>query len=341
MNSALQLSAFSADQPVCVIVSNRQYLPLTENWLAGFMRFGTKNLYIAAVDRYTFATLSARGFCTELWEVRGLRQIFAVKIRAVAKLLHAGFDVLLSDVDAIWLKDCATLLSHPDYRAYDALFSQSMSYPAAALERWGLALCSGFFLLRTNRRTLAFVDQWLQLLVDERRTEQDALNCLLLRQHLQWQFEDVHLFSDLYRPPEVAPHLRGNAQRSFYTRRMRAAWERFRSTPLREIQAARTARALLRLLRPPSGEGPAREGRFYSSKVISGSYSSEHGAMSIGILPFRSYRRGCTDPADDPAMTHIGAGTDIARKIAAIKLNRPLAWYLDDALLDSHRRGLK
>ena len=72
-----------------------------------------------------------------------------LKLAAALDFLDGGDAVLFSDVDAIWLKDPVGDILRQDA---DIVF-QPASFPKAAKDRWGFAICTGFLFLRPCQAT--------------------------------------------------------------------------------------------------------------------------------------------------------------------------------------------
>lgn len=96
----------------------------------------------------------------------------SLKLAVAAEYLRAGYTVLYSDVDAIWLKNPLTDLAPIDA---DFLF-QPGSFPDDAKTLWGFSVCTGFFLMRPSPQTIEFADAvHAKFDGDDQRTLNDVL----------------------------------------------------------------------------------------------------------------------------------------------------------------------
>ena len=96
----------------------------------------------------------------------------SLKLAVAAEYLKAGYTVLYSDVDAIWLKDPLTALAPIDA---DFLF-QPGSFPDKVKALWGFSVCTGFFLMRPSPQTIEFADAvHAKFDGDDQRTLNDVL----------------------------------------------------------------------------------------------------------------------------------------------------------------------
>lgn len=65
-------------------------------------------------------------------------------------LLEAGWDVLLSDSDALWLFDPIANMKLEGLENAD-IITQRGSYPALQNDEWGVTMCMGFAFFRARR----------------------------------------------------------------------------------------------------------------------------------------------------------------------------------------------
>jgi len=127
------------------------------------------------MDLSNAANRSASGFT---W--RGLAMA-TLKFPVVRNLLAQGCDVVMSDVDALWLQD-----PQPYCRGLaDIAFLRAGYFPAALVPVWGLTACSGFVYWRCCLGTIAFLDSCLN---ESRRVQDDqiALNLALVEADTVW-----------------------------------------------------------------------------------------------------------------------------------------------------------
>ena len=75
--------------------------------------------------------------------VIGERQRFGLRV------LEAGYNVLFADLDNIFLKSPEPLL-----RDGDIIGERIWGRPLSLVRKWGAAICTGFYFVRSNRRTV-------------------------------------------------------------------------------------------------------------------------------------------------------------------------------------------
>jgi len=167
---------------IVVAVSDEDHLFL-ENWLRHMRRLGISRILVVATDdalvrrlRDSDLTIARAGFDGDA----RLR-----RIRVWAALSEAGFDIIQTDIDAIWLQDpIPAFLSDP---RFDLVFSQGMLHPGALAEQWGFVLCTGLFAARAGDAADAFfaaiTARAEQMAVTD---DQDAINRVLAEHGVDW-----------------------------------------------------------------------------------------------------------------------------------------------------------
>lgn len=136
-----------------VVTSTSSYFPIFINWLYQYYRFcpNTSFLYFVCFDKYVEAKLQdfnllcnythylpVVGSHQRLWLIRGL---------VVRKLISAGYDVLLADSDAVWIRNPFSVLAQ--FPQSDIIASRA-SYPEDIFERLGATICMGFVYFQSN-----------------------------------------------------------------------------------------------------------------------------------------------------------------------------------------------
>jgi hypothetical protein len=181
-------------------IVSREYIRTGINWVNAMHRIGLRNFLIIAGDiatAHTFDTLgvpnvlagidesdfdplfvSATGFTA-----KGLA-VSAFKFPVTRFLLEAGYSVVMSDADAIWLRDPL-----PYLRGADVAFQRIVYHPPQITRHWGFAVCGGFLAFRVDQRTLTFLRRCIEV---QRAVfcDQIAVNLATLEGDPDWQCED-------------------------------------------------------------------------------------------------------------------------------------------------------
>jgi hypothetical protein len=98
-------------------------------------------------------------------------------------LVDSGYSVVLSDADAVWLRD-----PMPYLRGADVVFQRIAYHPPDIAKLWGFAGCGGFMSFRHAEKTISFLERCIQ----EHRLlfcDQVAFNLALLQGDPDWYCE--------------------------------------------------------------------------------------------------------------------------------------------------------
>jgi hypothetical protein len=190
---------------------SKEYIQTGLNWAHAMRRLGLNNFFIVSGDNFTHEFLQERGFTSVLanidetgfdvsfvshdgFSTKGLAMI-ALKFPVARFLVKSGYSVILSDADAVWLRD-----PMPFMQDADIAFQRIDYHPAPIARLWGFAACTGFVFFRHGMKTMAFLDRC----IEEHRSfhcDQVAMNVVLLQAEPDW-----HCDHDDWIPPGSAVH---------------------------------------------------------------------------------------------------------------------------------------
>ncbi len=158
------LSLRNYDPVVLLTCSSRVFLPILLNWLAAY-RLATGSdlsevLVVSTVDLTAHNTIIDKGLNSifinddaDIFRIKPFRVIKSVFIKrlTVARIInHLGYDVLIIDLDAIYLKDFTTIIKK--YNTSDILGSMSKA-PLYLNSLWGFTMCMGVAYFRSSPGT--------------------------------------------------------------------------------------------------------------------------------------------------------------------------------------------
>jgi hypothetical protein len=170
-------------QTKIVVFANMAYLRVLENWMLAMARIDIHDYTVISIDAELHAYLQGRGVTSLLRPCdTGLASLWVHRVRVLLELMEAGYDVIHSDADAVWLKDPRDYLYA--IKA-DMLFSQGTYWPNDVHAQWGFVLCCGFFMLRSTPETIAFATALLRR-VETDKDDQISCNRLLLEEGTVW-----------------------------------------------------------------------------------------------------------------------------------------------------------
>ncbi|XRB18460.1 glycosyltransferase family 77 protein [Pseudoscourfieldia marina] len=182
----------TSDGLIMVTWANYHYLDFALNWLGHLSRLGVKNVMVGAMDHEMLEALVERGvptFSMESglttgdfgWGTPTFHKMGREKINLFVKFTEMGFDVLISDIDTVWLRDPLPYMA--EYKNADVLTSSdhlSATTTDGGLESWpnaGSAANIGIMLFRRSANKLA--RKWLDMLEkDDKIWDQNAFNDL-------------------------------------------------------------------------------------------------------------------------------------------------------------------
>jgi hypothetical protein len=202
-------------------IVSREYAETGLNWIRAMRRIGLDNFLIIAGDPTTAEMLDELGISNVLADIdestfdpsflsstgfsaKGLA-VSAFKFPVVRFLVQSGYSVVLSDADAVWLRDPL-----PYLRSSDIAFQRIVYHPQDISMLWGFAACGGFVSFRYSTGCCAFLDRC----VDENRLlfdDQVVLNLALLGGDPEWYCENA----DWALPAEDSDRSRSHLETAF------------------------------------------------------------------------------------------------------------------------------
>lgn len=199
-----------------IALSNFRYREVALNWVKHVEKLGIENYEIVCTDELCHEYLKKRGVEASLWETAassetrftikdkikcGLRWVvkrtlgggrksadkgnkysLIWKLIAARNFLRNGYDTLLSDTDALWLKDPIQDLfySHSNDVIASTVWA-SNAFPPKFREKYGYTLCTGWIGFKSNPKVIAYLDRVLaEAEKQKERSDQRAFNHFLM-----------------------------------------------------------------------------------------------------------------------------------------------------------------
>lgn len=176
---------------VVMQVVSEDYVDLQRN----FMRlmelnsvFTRHNMYLMCMDDASvniFASMSIRCVPLGALPFATLHDVWRVRIRALSCLVTQGFDVIMSDADALWLRDPMEYFSLPSVRSSSVVASRG-TLPMPLSKRWGTAMCMGFILFRATGPGMDKLQRSMEAFVAKNGDDQVAANKALDEFGVTW-----------------------------------------------------------------------------------------------------------------------------------------------------------
>lgn len=128
-------------------------------WLTHLYRANVQNYLVLCLDHQIYEELLLHGFNAYLgqadaaWEGT-TRLLWVNRMQYILHLLRGGYEVILSDLDAFWLRDPRPYLASFDE---DMLLSRSHNLPGFLAKKFGSNACLGFATFRARPATIRWM----------------------------------------------------------------------------------------------------------------------------------------------------------------------------------------
>lgn len=186
----LATAAVSLNQrPALVLVLNRAYLPVFDNFIRApaIPSLSQWDVYLLCVDggnELMLKVVQMGWRCTHVTQSSNshrVQDVYTGRIPYVKKLISGGRDVLISDLDALWLKDPLPEIKCVAARA-GIISSRGLS-PSRSIKLFGTAVCMGFVFFKGSD---CLVREAFAALTNPMREDQSSFNENLLREGVEW-----------------------------------------------------------------------------------------------------------------------------------------------------------
>eukprot|EP00316_Scyphosphaera_apsteinii_P000510 CAMPEP_0119340276 /NCGR_PEP_ID=MMETSP1333-20130426/99999_1 /TAXON_ID=418940 /ORGANISM="Scyphosphaera apsteinii, Strain RCC1455" /LENGTH=914 /DNA_ID=CAMNT_0007351993 /DNA_START=40 /DNA_END=2784 /DNA_ORIENTATION=+ len=202
LTAVQRAAAYSWDmRTVILIFATKDFMDLAINWAQAARVMKILNFVLVAMDRKLGEILARfdeapglllpRVASGAVWidklNVIGERQRFGLRV------LEAGFNVLFADLDAIILKSPEPLL-----RDGDIIGERIWGRPLSVVKKWGAAICTGFYFIRSTPQTISIFRRTHFLIAEKRKrqkkwqaSDQWAINHAVDDQVVEWEKEEI------------------------------------------------------------------------------------------------------------------------------------------------------
>ena len=140
---------FSKNNLLIVSFCNLQYSKVALNWCSFLSKNNIKNYLIISTDNACFDFLKKNNINTILdkrWNCD--TSSWNVRLSIIYEIIKEGFDIIHSDLDAIWRGDPTRLLEEK----CDFVFSTG-TFPERISKSVGFSVCMGWFYVKSNDKT--------------------------------------------------------------------------------------------------------------------------------------------------------------------------------------------
>jgi hypothetical protein len=150
----VNLARTSYDKFVIVTAADYAYRGILVNWMAGVHKLRIDNYVVLCLDDELALFMQQIGRPCIHRPAQGAGHIWLTRFQTAAVLLNSGMNVLMSDTDAMWLKDPTDLLQG------DIAASRG-NMPEDVASRFGATACMGFIYFRSVAPVRLLVDEVL------------------------------------------------------------------------------------------------------------------------------------------------------------------------------------
>lgn len=168
------------------------YFPVFRLWHYFFKQHHLKNLLVLALDDRVYHKLASSGINTFriVRSYQSKREIWGTRPEIVRDIIHSGINIIQTDIDAFWLKNIMDELDNN--LSNDLVISIAYGIPKELVKQWGFTLCCGFYFLRSNKKTKAFLDDNDFVALSRKVTsDQAGLNLTLQKKGVKWLLQDT------------------------------------------------------------------------------------------------------------------------------------------------------
>ncbi|GAX79191.1 hypothetical protein CEUSTIGMA_g6631.t1 [Chlamydomonas eustigma] len=202
------VQSIQQDGFLVVTWANWHYQDFVMTWVAHVQKVGITGYIVGAMDDQLLEALVSRKMNTFSmksgltlgdfgWGSKTFAKMGREKIRLIGIFLKLGVDVVIADVDVLWLRN--PLPFFKKYHEADVLTSSdhlSNTVPDESLEKWPQAASAaniGIMLFRV--KSLPFVNEWIDIIEkDETVWDQNAFNSLFRKSMKELPSDPNHYF---------------------------------------------------------------------------------------------------------------------------------------------------
>lgn len=176
-----------AGKPLKIVISsNKKYLANLLNWLVFFLRIckDVSLLYLVCYDFATDEVMRKYGLkCSKIF--RDSYRIWDYRSQVTLSLLSDGYDVIVSDSDALWIDNPMTFINN--FSGYDFVGSRG-TFPHVTTSLYGASYCMGFAYIKSNDKTIQMYTEITDQMKKQQTKpdDQETINLWLMNQKMKY-----------------------------------------------------------------------------------------------------------------------------------------------------------
>ncbi|CAM9532572.1 unnamed protein product, partial [Ectocarpus fasciculatus] len=187
-------------------VVSEGYARLEDNFISNMelhSTFSRENLYLVCLDEESVTIFKGLGIRCVRYGCMGCpvtrHDIWVLRVEVTICLLNAGQDVLMSDADAIWLRDPTDDFASDEHRDSNIVASRAVM-PLPLAHKWGATVCMGFAFFRAGGSAMQAFMTVMEEIANELGDDQRAVNEALNQLDVIWNPTSDMNFSQSTRP---------------------------------------------------------------------------------------------------------------------------------------------
>ena len=179
------------DPAVVLQVVSEAYVDLEKNFIRLMelnSAFTRQHLFLMCLDDASVNIFSSLGIrCVPVGTLRfqSHKDVWKARVRVLSCLVTEGYNVIMSDSDALWLRDPMKYTGLPAVSGSSVIPSRG-SFPHRLGSLWGSTICMGFIMFRATGAAMNTFQAAVERIVLETGDDQVAVNRAALELGVVW-----------------------------------------------------------------------------------------------------------------------------------------------------------
>lgn len=176
------------------------------NWLQWIKNSNISNVIVAVADKYSKTVVDSLGYESVIVKIRLKKKwkvqncIYTSRLKVIKRLVKAGFNVLHSDLDAIWLRNPFQIL-HQTTSNYSIVASKG-TFPFHLSKKWKAStLCMGLIYFKSDKCSIKILNDSIFYAIRSSGDDQIGINEAIDRNQVKWTKKNIGKFPKVDRNP--------------------------------------------------------------------------------------------------------------------------------------------
>lgn len=179
------------DPAVVLQVVSEDYADVEKNFIRLMeinSAFTRQHLFLICLDDASadiFESLGIRCVPGQSLRSHSHHSMWKIRVRALSCLVTDGYSVIMSDSDALWLRDPMEYIGWPAVNG-SSVFASRGSFPRSLGKKWGSTICMGFIMFFATGAGMNTFQNAMEHLVLETGDDQIAVNRAAFELGITW-----------------------------------------------------------------------------------------------------------------------------------------------------------